>query len=345
MKGQNILIIGGTGALGKTLINRYIDDNIVSVFSRDEHKQVALKKKWPGAEFIIGDIRDQNSIISAINKTKPSVIINTSALKHIPVCEENPYESIKTNAIGNVNLIQAIENANHRIRGLIFTSTDKACKPINVYGMCKSISEKIYQNYAQQIHSNDIKVAIVRYGNVLESTGSVIPFFKQILKADLPPEERPTDYKLPVTHDEMTRFFLTLDEAVNLLIDWAYHNPYSHGSIAIPKTKSMKIKDLAELLIYTYDPEVNPDLNPNITNKDRRELMAKKIEIVGIRPGEKLHEELVSEEESLRTKKEDDYFLITNEIVTDKPWTYSSKDDLIDTFEDGQEFLAKAGVL
>ncbi|KKK44931.1 hypothetical protein LCGC14_3166310, partial [marine sediment metagenome] len=280
--------------------------------------------------------RRKESIIYTINKHKPDVLINVAALKHIDICEKNPYESVQTNILGNQNIIESIEESHHRIKGLIFTSTDKACKPINVYGMCKSISEKIYQNYAENVHANDIKVAIVRYGNVLESTGSVIPFFKNILGASLPDSVRPTDYKLPVTHEEMTRFFLTLDEAVNLLIDWAYHNPYSHGSIAIPKTKSMKIKDLAELLISVYDPEVN---KKGLTNEEHRELIASKIEIVGIRPGEKLHEELISEEESLRTIEHDDYYLITNKIINNDPWTYSSKDDLIDTFEDGKEFL------
>ena len=327
MQGKKILIIGGTGALGKMLLNRYHDNNQLFILSRDEHKHVNLMNQYKNVEFEIGDIRRKDSIISAINKFRPEVFINASAIKHIHICEANPYESIQTNVLGNQNIIDAIQQAKHQIEGIIFTSTDKACKPINVYGMCKSISERMYQNFAK--HNKDIKVAIVRYGNVLESTGSVIPFFKKII----------TGYKfdggymndvsgfIPITHPEMTRFFLTLEDAITLLIEWAYENPESHGYVAIPKTPSLRIIDLAITLIKWYR-------KPNI-----------EIKYVGIRPGEKIHEELISTEESLRTRKYDNYYLITDKLQTDTPWFYTSANSLIEGDKNIEKFLIKSGVL
>ncbi len=318
MINKTILILGGSGALGKTLIKRYHNDNELIIFSRDEHKQVNLMKDYKNIKFEIGDIRRRDSIVTALNKYKPHILINAAAQKHIHICEWNPYESVQTNILGNQNIVEAIEIAKHKIEGVIFTSTDKACKPINVYGMCKSISERIYQNFAE--HNSDIKVTIVRYGNVLESTGSVIPFFKNILNSN------EDDLILPVTHIEMTRFFLTLDKAVTLLIDWAYKNTDSHGCIAIPKTPSLRIVELAHRLIVNSGKDAD-------------------IKIIGIRPGEKLHEELISPEESLKTKEYNDYYLITNEIQTSSPWSYTSKSDLIINNKKIDDFLKDSGVI
>ena len=173
MKNKKIMIIGGTGALGKTLIKRYNEENNILVFSRDEHKQVKLKNTFNEIQYQIGDVKDKDSLLQAINEYEPNIVINTAALKHVPICEENPYESVKTNIIGHRNLIDCIQSSNHKIETLIFISTDKACKPINVYGMCKAISERLYIDYANK--QKDVKVVLCRYGNVLESTGSVIP--------------------------------------------------------------------------------------------------------------------------------------------------------------------------
>ena len=139
MINKKIMIIGGTGALGRTLIDRYNNDNDILVFSRDEHKQVKLKNIFDGIEYQIGDVKDKDSLLQAINEYKPNVIINTAALKHVPICEENPYESVKTNIIGHQNVIECV-NLHGKIETLVFVSTDKACKPINVYGMSKAIS-------------------------------------------------------------------------------------------------------------------------------------------------------------------------------------------------------------
>jgi len=309
---KRILIIGGTGALGKALIKKYNYLNKIAIFSRDEHKHVDLLKKQPKLESHLGDIRDKDSVRNCFDKFRPDVVINTAALKHVPICESNSIESVKTNILGHQNVIESIREFKD-IETLIFISTDKACKPINIYGMCKAISEKLYSNYAQT--ETKTKVVTVRYGNVLESTGSVIPYFKQLLKNN-------KDY-LPITHPDMTRFLITLEEAVEL-IDWTYNHSFSHGKIAVPKIKSMRIVDLAKCLIDRY--RKNTD-----------------IRIVGIRPGEKLHEEMISEEEWFRTEEYENY-LINNHNVNSDIWSYSSKDSLMSE-EESFQFLQDAGVI
>jgi UDP-N-acetylglucosamine 4,6-dehydratase/5-epimerase len=316
MKNKKILIIGGTGALGKTLIKRYQGINDILILSRDEHKHVYLsKEEWVSEDvkFRIGDVKDIDSLRNTIEDYKPDVIINTAALKHVPICEANPYESVNVNVIGHQNLIQAIKWSSHTIETLIFVSTDKACKPINVYGMCKAISERLYIEYANQ--QSDIKVCLVRYGNVLESTGSVIPFFKKLL------EEGKTS--LPITDMRMTRFLLTLERATEL-IDWAYNND-THGKIAIPKVESFSIKSIANALIKWKGIDGELD-------------------IVGIRPGEKLHEEMISDIEWMRTVDAGENFLITDNFVTNDTKSYNSLDSLMDD-DKVYEFLENSEVI
>jgi len=274
IRDKKIVIIGGTGALGKALIEKYYYKNKkIIVFSRDEHKHVDLLKKYDKLESHLGDIRDKDSIRNCFEKHKPDIVINTAALKHVPICESNSMESVKTNILGHQNVIEVMREFKD-IETLVFVSTDKACKPINIYGMCKAISEKLYSNYAET--ETTTKVVTVRYGNVLESTGSVIPYFKELLEEN--------SSFLPITHTDMTRFLITLDDAVNL-IDWAYNHPTSHGKIAVPKIKSMTMVDLAKCLIHSVDKTNQVELK-----------------VVGIRPGEKLHEEMISEEEWFRTE-------------------------------------------
>ena len=313
MVDKKVLIIGGTGALGQALIKRYNKDNKIIIFSRDEHKHVNLMNEYDDLESHLGDIRDKDSIINCFNKFKPNVVINTAALKHVPICETNSVESVKTNILGHQNVIESIREFNE-IETLIFVSTDKACKPINIYGMCKAISEKLHSNYAET--ETDTKVVTVRYGNVLESTGSVIPYFKQLLRDG-------SDF-LPITHPDMTRFLITLDDAVEL-IDWTYNHPFSHGKIAVPKIKSMKMVDLARCLIKNYGDN------------------SIELKTVGIRPGEKLHEEMISEEEWFRTEEYENY-LITNKNIKTDLWCYNSKDTLMDK-EEAYKFLKDSGVM
>lgn len=319
MKNNKILIIGGTGALGKTLIKKYQDENDILVLSRDEHKHVAVSKEdWLNSgsvSFKIGDVKDRDSLRTAIEDYKPNIIINTAALKHVPICESNPYESVNVNIIGHQNLIQAIKWSNHKIDTLVFVSTDKACKPINVYGMCKAISERLYIEFANQ--QNDIKVCLVRYGNVLESTGSVIPYFKKLLN-----EGHTT---LPITDIRMTRFLLTLERATEL-IDWSYYHANSHGCIAVPKVQSFSISSIANALMKWKGIE-NSELN-----------------IVGIRPGEKLHEEMISDIEWMRTIEAGDNYLITDSIITTESNSYNSFDALMSD-DQVYEFLQKSNVI
>lgn len=320
MKRKKVLIIGGTGALGKTLLKRFQSDNEVIVFSRDEHKQVhLLSESWvnkDSVKFTIGDVKDSDSILNALNYYKPHVVINAAALKHVPICESNPYESVKTNIIGHKNLIDCVAICNHQIETLMFISTDKACAPVNVYGQCKAISERLYVDFANK--QTDIKVCLCRYGNVLESTGSVIPFFKQILKSG--------KEELPITHQDMTRFLLTLDAAVDL-IEWSYTHPESHGNIVIPRIPAFKIVDIAKALGKSYG---YPDI---------------KLNYVGVRPGEKLHEAMISETESFRTKAfGDKYYMITDKILHNNCWEYSSDKSLMAS-KDVEPFLRKAGVI
>ena len=315
MKNKTILILGGTGALGNTLTERYYKDNNVVIFSRDEHKQVNMKQKFPNVIYQIGDVKDKESVLQSFNEYKPDVVINTAALKHVPVCEENPYESVKTNIIGHKNLIDCVSLSKHQIETLMFISTDKACKPINVYGMCKSISERLYIDFAEK--QNDIKVVLCRYGNVLESTGSVIPFFKGLLDKGRK--------SLPITDDRMTRFLLSLEESVDL-IDWAFNHSESHGNIVVPKIKSLKVVDLAHEIAKTYGFD-------NI-----------ELDMVGIRAGEKLHEEMVSLEESLRTIEYEKYFMITNDIINRDIFSFSS-DNALMSEDEVTDFLKDRGVV
>lgn len=317
MKNKKILLIGGTGALGRTLIRLYQNSNHIKVLSRDEHKQVNLiSSDWINKEtvsFMIGDVKDKNSILNAIEDYKPDIVINAAALKHVPVCEINPFESVNVNIIGHQNLLEAVRRSTHKIETLIYVSSDKACKPVNIYGMCKAISERLYIEFAKK--QTEIKVCLVRYGNVLESTGSVIPYFKQLISED--------SSFLPITDERMTRFLLTLEEAARL-IEWSYNSPNSHGKIAIPKVKSFKITDIANALLKHYKKDIP-------------------LKIVGIRKGEKLHEEMISSEEWMRTQEYENY-LIGDDLITSETKSYNSLDSIMPG-EEVYDFLKECKVI
>jgi len=311
MKNEKILIIGGTGALGGTLAKRYYGNNDIMVVSRNEHKQEAMKVKYPNVIYRLGDVKDKPSLVRCLYEFKPTVVINTAAVKTVWVCQENSFESVQTNIIGHQNLIDAIQECTHKINTLVFISTDKACKPVNVYGMSKAIAEQLYVNFAKQ--QSNIKVVMARYGNVLNSTGSIIPLFKNKIQEGIE--------SLPITDFGMTRFLLSLEQAIDL-IEWAYNHPDSHGKIAIPKIESLNIVDLAKAIAKTCGKE---DM---------------KFHKIPIRDGEKLHEEMISEIEFQRTEEFDDYYLIgydkTNESYDHKPFNsqYHVTNDV-------EEFLRK----
>ena len=267
-----ILIIGGTGSLGEMLIKKYYGTHHLIIFSRDENKHWIFKRKYGNNTYVIGDIRDYNSVYTCIQTFQPNIIIVASAMKHIDICEYNTGECIKTNILGIQNVVNSSLNLNPKyLNTVIFISTDKACSPVNVYGMCKSIGEKIIVE-ASNKYSN-IKFINVRYGNVLNSRGSIIPKFTEIGKTI-------NEVHFPVTDDRMTRYFMKLEQSVEL-IDNAikYANT---GETVIPILPSFKIIDLAALFSKIYN---------------------KPIIIVGIRPGEKIHECLINISELYKTEK------------------------------------------
>ena len=322
--GQRIMIFGGTGSLGKTLVRRFIDRNKIIVFSRDEAKQWTLRNQWKGKapdwklNFEIGDMRDKDRVLKAIIKWQPDTIIIASALKQVPVCELDPHESIKTNVMGVQNVVDAIELARlEEPATVLMVSTDKACSPINVYGMCKSIAERIVIERSR--HETKHKYVAVRYGNVLESRASIIPLFKwQAANAD----------KLTLTHEDMTRFVMTLDQSVDLIVDAI--EEAEPGETWIPKLPSMNIRDLAGIF---------------------SDMSGKPIAIIGMRPGEKLDEALINESESFRVRevKGTTYYAIQSQFGSythrEDPFEYTSKDpESLMSKDQLRKFLGDLGI-
>ncbi len=288
---NKILIFGGSGSLGTEIIKYYNDKEII-IFSRDEAKHWKLKNKFKNIKCIIGDVRDFTKVYSTLNNENCDSIIIAHALKQVDTCEIYPDESIKTNILGVNNIINSINQIINKPKNVCFISTDKACNPINVYGMCKSISEKIILN-----QSNNINWSIVRYGNVLTSTGSIIPLLIEKSKNKEP-------YIL--THTDMTRFVMFLNEAVEI-IDFALKNQ-NYNNIIIPKLKSMKILDLIEIF---------------------KDLFGNKIILGSIRPGEKIDESLISILESKNVYELNKYFLINKNYNSNFEGEYSSRYNLL----------------
>ena len=271
LEGKTILVIGGTGSLGNILTEYLYKQNKIIVFSRDENKQWAMKMKYPTVNFVIGDIRNTESVEQCLRNYKPNIILIVSALKHIDICEYNINECINTNILGTKNVIDiSIKLNDPNLDTICFISTDKACSPINIYGQCKAVSEKIV--ISSSLNNTHIKFVCVRYGNVLNSRGSIIPKFNEI----------GTDSAhtfFPVTVDTMTRFLMTLDQSFKLIMMAIIHG--NSGDIWIPFIDSFKIVDIANYFSKKYN---------------------KPIKITGIRPGEKIHECLINQYEAPRTE-------------------------------------------
>lgn len=284
MKSKKIFIIGGSGSLGNKLITRYLENNKVINYSRDESKHWRMEllyNKHKNLQNIIGDIHDKDKLKQSLKRVKPDIIIIAAALKHIDRCEFESGESINTNILGVKNVLDVIEDINNDLINLetvCFVSTDKACSPVNIYGMCKSISERLMVEKSKYI--KNIKFVCVRYGNVLNSRGSIIP----ILQNKCANENIKT---LTLTSEKMTRYIMTLEESVEL-IEYAILKGNT-GETCIPKLRSMSIKDLIELFAEKF-------------NKD--------IKITGIRCGEKFHESLINELESMRVIDKGKYYHI-----------------------------------
>ena len=302
MKNKKILIIGGTGALGKALLDKYKDENELFVMSRKEHTQEAFKRYYPDIKFKIGNVEYKDSIRRTLLEFKPQVIINTAALKTVAVCQDNPFESISINILGHQNIIDCVSELSvpgFCLETLVFVSTDKACNPINVYGMSKSIAEQLYVNFSKV--QSDIKCVLVRYGNVLNSTGSIIPVFKKMIDNGRK--------VLPITDPDMTRFLITLEDSTEL-IDWAISHPESHGKITVPKLKALNLLDIAEQISKACG------------------IIEMKYNVIGAFDGEKVHEEMISIHEWPRTIDRGKYFLIGSERVSknNELHSYNSKD-------------------
>lgn len=329
---KRILITGGTGSLGKTLVRRLLTGEFgktqkIIVFSRDEAKQHDMRMHYKNLsyatdeiiyhnfedilEFYIGDVRDMHSIAAALKDV--DIVFNAAALKQVPTCEYFPYEAVMTNINGAENIVKAIREYNLSIETVVGVSTDKACKPINIMGMTKAIQERIFVN--ANLNCPDTRFICVRYGNVLASRGSVIPLFLDQIRIGGP---------VTVTTMDMTRFLISLDKAVDTI--FAAVKDALPGETYIPKMPSAKVVDIADALIGN-----------------------RKIEkvITGIRPGEKIHEVLISEEEYHRTVNRGNYYVIqpiipelqSSKIMnTDLEGEYDSAKNLM-SFEDLSDFL------
>ena len=295
---KSVLITGGTGSWGYELVKQLLpkDPKEIRIFSRGELAQVNMQRFFndPRLKFIIGDIRDESTLIKATQKV--DYVFHLAALKHVPICEEHPLEAVKTNIMGTQNLINACI-MNH-VKKVIDVSTDKAVDPLNLYGMTKAVGEKLIIQANQQ--DADTKFVCIRGGNVLGSNGSVVPLFINQLKKNMP---------LTITNRHMTRYFITLPEAIRLLFKGV---EASHGGETfVMRMPSYYINDIAKVIIQNSDHPDTP------------------IQEIGMRPGEKLHEVLISEHEATHTFKYDDtYYLIMPTISIDGLENYYQAKDL-----------------
>jgi UDP-N-acetylglucosamine 4,6-dehydratase/5-epimerase len=278
-----VLLTGGTGSFGKAFI-RFATEHSrpkkLIIFSRDELKQFEMaqvydEKNYPHIRFFVGDVRDKDRLLRAFDGV--DIVIHAAALKQVPTAEYNPAEAIKTNVSGAMNIIDAAIDKG--VQKVVALSTDKACNPINLYGATKLCSDKLFIAANSYAGGRPIRFSVVRYGNVVGSRGSVVPFFKKMRATGT----------IPITDERMTRFFITLEDGVKLVLSALSESV--GGEIFVPKIGSMKIVDLARLIA--------PDC---------------RLENIGIRPGEKLHEMLISPEEGRNTYEFDNHYVIAPEV-------------------------------
>lgn len=304
---KTIMLFGGSGSLGNKLIKRYLPDNKIVNYSRDENKHWLMDLEYKSANLshIIGDIRDFKKVQQSILRTKPDIIIVAAALKHIDRCEFETNECLDTNIKGLQNVLNTIEINQVELKAVCFISTDKACSPVNTYGMSKAICENLMVEKSK--YDKTRKYVVVRYGNVLNSRGSIIPILEN-------KGNDPTCKNFILTHEKMTRFIMLLEEAVDL-IEYAILNGKT-GEIIIPKLKAMYIKDLVEI----YSEKFN-----------------KPVVVSGIRSGEKLYETLINDTQSTRTVETEKYYHIQpsympnteNMFIYDSSQIILTKDDLL----------------
>ena len=277
---KSILITGGTGSFGKksvaTVLERFPKVRRLVVYSRDELKQSEMQQQYPREQypqlrFFIGDVRDERRLWRAMEDI--DVVVHAAALKHVPVCEYNPFEAIKTNVHGAQNVIDAA--LEREVERVIALSTDKASSPINLYGATKLVSDKLFVAANAYAGAHPTRFSVVRYGNVIGSRGSVVPAFQRLAETGV----------IPITDERMTRFWITLDQGVEFVIKMI--GAMSGGELFVPRIPSMKLIDLATAIA------------PHA-----------RIEIVGIRPGEKLHEEMIGVDDARRTRDAGDFYVM-----------------------------------
>lgn len=277
---ESILITGGTGSFGKAFVGAVLAQhpNIkrLVIYSRDELKQFEMaqlfpESRFPGIRYFIGDIRDESRLRRALEGV--DIVVHAAALKQVPAAEYNPFECIKTNVLGAQNLIEACLDSS--VKRVVALSTDKAAAPINLYGATKLCSDKLFVAANNIKGSRDVRFSVVRYGNVMGSRGSVIPFFLERRKSGV----------LPITDERMTRFNISLNEGVEMVI-WSMANAHG-GEILVPKIPSYRITDVAAAVA----PEC-------------------RVQVVGIRPGEKIHEEMITASDSFNTIDIGKYYAI-----------------------------------
>lgn len=289
LNGSSILVTGGTGSFGKAFIRfalDHLDPSRLVIFSRDELKQYEVRQQFdndPRLRWFIGDIRDERRLERAMHNV--DFVVHAAALKQVDTAEYNPFEFVKTNVLGSQNVIEAAINSG--VKRVVALSTDKASSPINLYGATKLTADKLFISGNHYAAAYDTRFAVVRYGNVMGSRGSVIPFFRRLGEAG---------ESLPITDLRCTRFFITLPEAVEMVVDT--FDMMQGGELLVPRIPSMKVTDLAQAIA------------PGAPMHD-----------VGLRPGEKLHEEMISPEEGRRALSVHDgkYFVIQPDLAT---WGY-----------------------
>ena len=295
LKDKRVVVTGGTGSLGKVLVKRLLTGELgiprqITIFSRDEAKQHSMRLAFQNLraptdeviyhnfeqllQFRIGDVRDLHSVSTVLRDA--DVVFNAAALKQVPSCEYFPFEAVQTNIVGAENIIRAIREHRLPVQTVIGVSTDKACKPVNVMGMTKAVQERLFVR--ANLDMADTRFVCVRYGNVLASRGSVIPLFHEQIRRGGP---------VTITTTDMTRFLLSLEQAVDTV--FAAVKEGTPGETYIPRVPSAMVTDVAKALIGERDVQVA---------------------VTGIRPGEKVHEILVSEEEAHRTIERGEYYVI-----------------------------------
>lgn len=278
-QGASVLITGGTGSFGKAFTRRLLDDDAarrIVLYSRDELKQYEVRQAFgddPRLRWMIGDVRDKERLVRAMHGV--DFVVHAAALKQVDTAEYNPFEAVKTNVIGSQNVIDAAIDSG--VKRVVALSTDKASSPINLYGATKLCADKLFIAGNHYAAASETRFSVVRYGNVVGSRGSVVPFFQRLVAGGAT--------RLPITDERMTRFWITLPQAVQFVLD-AFERMHG-GELYVPRIPSMRIVDLARVLA------------PGLPH-----------DVIGIRPGEKLHEEMISAEDSHRTLRFDDHYLV-----------------------------------